>query len=49
MRKYLRAKARAAMLRRGIQRMNRRKTVVNPLTGILSKTDSFFSRHWREY
>lgn len=49
MRKYLRAKARAAMTRAGIQHMNRRETFVNPVTHVPEKADSYFSRHWRDY
>ena len=49
MRKYLRAKARAAMSRAGVQHMNRRVIVVNPTTSIPEKTDSYFCRHWRDY
>ncbi len=48
MRKYLRRIARVNMQKQGIQHINRKKIVKNPITGEILKP-SYFSEHWREY
>lgn len=47
MRTLLRAKARAAMRKKGIQRMNKRRYVLQ--AGQIMRVPSFFADHWREF
>lgn len=49
MRKYLRAIARANMEREGVKRINKRRYMVNPRTGMVEKMPSFFAENWRKY
>ena len=48
MRKLMRSVARYNMTKKGIQHMNKRPWV-RDASGMISKADSFFSLHWRDY
>lgn len=48
MRQLLRAKARAAMERRGIQHMNKPRWTISR-NGMLQKVPSIFAERWRDF
>lgn len=49
MRKLKRSIARANMERAGIKHINKRKTGVNPISGMPVIFPSFFADNWRKY
>lgn len=49
MRKLRRSIARARMQREGIQHMNKERRSINPLTGRLIISPSYFAENWRKY